>query len=254
MSATTTALAGIVSAGTYFSGSGAGLSSNTVPRASVANGTASHVVINSAGGALSSEATLALSRGGTNAALTSDVSLVKGIILAAGATAASTMTITEGNTVSSIVQRDSNGDSQFNTIYNIGASKQTLATTTVNRTATLDSYVSTTTGTSDYILQITTSVGFAGIIRAFICVADAAASSHYGVFDVVWRWKRTAGGLELNTTPTTKAIDRSSQSADYDVTITNSGTDVRVMVAHGAVVAGTLYWNGRFEVVRVKLS
>lgn len=42
--------------------------SSTIPRADVANGTADHVLINSGAGAMSSEATLAVTRGGTNLA------------------------------------------------------------------------------------------------------------------------------------------------------------------------------------------
>lgn len=55
---------GVFTAGT-FDGSGALLTTNTIPRLSVATGTANHVIINGVGGALSSEAQLAVTRGGT---------------------------------------------------------------------------------------------------------------------------------------------------------------------------------------------
>jgi hypothetical protein len=110
MSANTYTFTGTMAA-TTFSGSGASLTS--IPRAGIANGTADYVVINNGTGGLSSEATLATSRGGLgsswgaqagggvgNAAIAAVVGAATGTITAlsaATAATASTVAIRDGS-------------------------------------------------------------------------------------------------------------------------------------------------------------
>lgn len=243
---------GVLSATDYFSGSGSGLSSNTVPRAAVANGTASHVVINDGGGALSSEAQLAMSRGGTGAALAStlDTNILR---LAPSASAVSTILATAAATADSIVMRDASGNASFggSQIPSGGVAASTSSPTASGIQAACGS-VSTTAGVTAAILTIGTAAGYAGVVRCSIVVGDATASSHRGIFEAIWTWKRVgANPVEFTTTPSYKLVD---VSGSYDLTCAVVGTDVVVRANQDAGLATTLYWTGKFDVTHTKLS
>jgi hypothetical protein len=227
--------------------------SAAIGRSKIASGTANHVVINDAGGALSSEANLALSRGGTNAALTSDPINTTLLRFAPAATAVSTVVGSSSSTASTVVIRDASGNASFNSILlNSSIGPTIIAPVTSSATSVVGS-VSTSSGVTAVIVQITTAIGYAGSVKCLISSADNTAAQNYGFFEAVWFWKRTAGGLEFNTSPSSKVVDKSLPASLYDITATVSGTSIRINAAQG-VLATTLYWTGRFDIVHNQLS
>jgi hypothetical protein len=227
--------------------------SAAIARSKVASGTANHVVINDAGGALSSEANLALSRGGTNAALTSDPVNKTILQFTPAATAVSTVTGTSSSTASTVVVRDASGNASFNAITLNSSSGPTIAAPTTSSVVNVVGSISTSSGVTAVIIQLTTAIGYAGIIKCAISAADATAAQNYGLFEAMWFWKRTAAGLEFNTTPSTKVVDKSNVASAYDITATISGTSIRINAAQG-VLATTLYWTGKFDIIHNALA
>jgi hypothetical protein len=227
----------------------------SLDRTKVAAGTANNVVINDAGGVLSSESQLALTRGGTNASLTSDVSLVKFLQFTAGATAVSTITASAAATPSSAVIRDSNGETKFSSINITSVNQVTTVAPSANSSISQTASVSTTVGTTAYILNISTTSGYSGTIHLVMSVSNSTLGSHYGSFQAIYRWKRAGVGLDLTTTAPSKLIDRSDALADYDIACVANGNDVRINCVHGAYVAASaLFWTMKYDIVHNKLS
>lgn len=251
-----TTFAGVLAATDHFEGSGSGLSANSVPRASVANGTASHVVINAAvTGALDSEAQLALSRGGTNAALTADGSDLTFLCMQPLATSVSKIVATDAAIGNTAVVRNADGGASFSGTSTIGGdSAETLVAPTGNGVAYTAAHVSTTAGVTADMLSITTAAGYAGMVKCSVVAGNATLSEHRAAFDAIWSWKRVGATVEFTSTAPYKLIDKSDALADYDLTCALSGTSIIVRATHGAGLATTLYWTGRFDVINTKLS
>jgi hypothetical protein len=224
-----------------------------VDRTKLANGTPNQVVINDAGGVLTSEANLALSRGGTNAALTSDPVNKMLLQFTPAATAVSTVIGTSSSTVNSVVVRDSSGNASFNSVTLNSSTGPTIIAPTTSSITDVAGSVSTTSGVTAVIIQITTAIGYAGTVRCIISAANTTAAQDHALFEAVWFWKRTGAGLEFNTTPSSKVVDKSNVLSLYDITATVSGTSIRINAAQG-VLATTLYWTGRFSIVHNQLA
>lgn len=229
--------------------------SAAIARSKIAAGTVSQVVYNDGvSGLLTSEATLALSRGGTNAALTSDPTNKMILQFVPNATAVSTIIATNSSTASTVVVRDASGNAAFNDIQLNSSSGPTIAAPTTSSSVTATGNVSTSSGVTAMMIQITTAAGYTGCVRCMIAVGDAAASSNYGFFEATWYWKRTGGGgLEFNTSPTSKVVDKSNISSSYDISATTSSNNIRINAVQG-VLATTLYWTGTFTIVHGALS
>lgn len=216
-------------------------------------GSANHVVINDGLGALSSESHLALSRGGTNATLASDP--VNRMILQFTPTATSVSTIigTNASTANTVVVRDASGNASFNSVTSNSSTGPTIAAPTTSATVSVTGSISTSSGVTAAIIQITTAIGYAGSVRCIVTAADATAAQNYAFFEAVWFWKRTGAGLEFNTAPSSKVYDKSNGVSLYDITASISGTSIRINASQG-VLATTLFWTGNFTIVHNQLS
>lgn len=265
---------GDVTASGRFNGSGAGLSNGTVPRASMAAGTANHVVINDgSGGLLTSEATLALSRGGTNAALAADAT--KNIVLtlpALGSSVSASVQYTSSLVNSSIVSRGASGEVAVGaltsndvtvangSLYTMSgappATAKVLPTPTAN--VVMHAYATArTTGASQNpaIFTINTSADYASTVEVLVVVSqDTAASTATGVIKLIQRFQRTTlGGLSVVAPATMKVVDLDPGVSTVDVDLIVSGLNVNVRCNSGSE-SEPLYFQGYIIVQHRSMS
>lgn len=234
--------------------------SAAIARSKLASGTANYVVINDGTGVMSNEQRLALSRGGTNASLTADVTNNQVLVLAASGTAVTLVQYTSSNTNSTLVTRGGSGqisvgalDATSTTITAGGTETYTGASAGVTKQFTAPSANSVisgygtavTTGASQTVvpIQINTTADYASVVEVLVVVTQAtAAGVATGTIKLTQRFNRTtAAGTVLASSPAVKIIDLDAgvSTADIDLFVSSSNVQVRCKsVSEGE----NLYW------------
>lgn len=252
----TSAATGIpkITAGTWSSGTivnadvGSGAA---IARTKLANGTASHVVINDGSGQMSSEAQLSASRGGTGL----NLSAVAGpAVLAVNSGVTSALAYSQLATVNSIVQRDSSGDIRVNGISSAGnlviSAPLTLGdfghlSGLGGNVMSYASSVQTVGAVTSTLLQIATTANFTYSLRVLIAAKDVGATDSLLISYMV-KVKNISNVLSISSLLNNLSTKDASLTAATS-TVIASGTNIQIRVT--GIAAKTINWSA--EVISV---
>jgi hypothetical protein len=240
-------------------------------RSAIALGTANHVVINSGTGALSSEAQLAASRGGTgqnfsassgvikvatgtfsaSTIVNADIDAAAGIvdtklatISTAGKVSDSATSATSSNTVNTIMKRDTSGNTALNQITVNGFTQSMFGSSVYNRITT-SSAIATTNATPTTALTYATSTN-SGIKALFEIVSfNTTDNTSVGIY-VGEYFVKNIGGV-LTVTQISYATTLDAGLATSSVALVSSGTSVNVQVT--GIAATNISWRGALTII-----
>lgn len=247
MAATTRYYSGDITASGQFNGSGLGLTSHTVPRASIAtDGSAlNYIVSNDGSGNLTSVNYVPLAHGGTNASLTpGGAGTDNVIVLVGGGTAASLVRYSTTAVANSLVQRDgSGGFTMGSTTYTPSV---TFVTPTTECTQIGDNRVTTSNAaaTTLFTVPLNTSENFAALIDVKIIAGTTTGAT--AAFQMMWKAKNISGTVTVGATFASKSVDIDALIGTVDAAVSPSGTDVLVTVT--GILATTIQWGGHCSV------
>lgn len=244
-----------------------------IARSKLASGTASHVIINDGSGVLSSEAQLAVSRGGTG----QDFSAVTGPVVATVTSGvfAATLTYATANTNNALVQRDGSGNVNASTGTFTSVVTPTVSTSSGNLTispntgitsfgtgsiqfvpATIaggrflitTANIQTTNATTTTLTALSTpSSGTNGTnyhVRAFISLGDATGASATATYLFSFKVKNIGGTLTAtNLVNRESIVDNALNATAVSVTTGINVTNIRVT----GIAATNINWCGRFQ-------
>jgi len=226
--------------------------SAAITRSKLANGTASHVVINDGSGVLSSEAQLAPVRGGTGADLTSGSAGIAHITATTGVISNSLIVNADVDAAAAIV------DTKLDTISTSGKVANSATTATTASTASTivlrdsngniplsTSTVTTTDATATNIYTVTSATDVAYTIDAFLAIYDTT-NDITGSIKAVFKAKNIAGTVTTDG-PASKVVILDSGLENIDISITESGTTIQVQVT--GLAATSIKWNGEFKTI-----
>ena len=229
-----------------------------IDRNKLASGTANYVVVNNGTGVMSEEQYLALSRGGTNAALVAN-GVTNVLSLAAAGTAVGLTQFSAANINSTLVLRGPSGELS---IGNLTSTSSTINGGTISLTgiaAGVTTSVDAPTGNevvNAYGTAITTAAGQTPAVLMFITTANyvtvveiiavitqgTAAGVNTGVIKLTQRFNRTTiVGTVISTVPTFKITDLDADIATVDIDLVLSGSNV-IVRCKSMSEAETLYW------------
>lgn len=246
-----------------------------IARTKIATGSASHVVINNGSGVLSSEAQLAVSRGGTGQDFSGVGAGLNVVTITSGVASASTVATTAA-TPNTIVLRDGSGN-----IAVSGLSLTTLTVSTITTSAgdltinpvgdvqfgtnallfqsttvaggnalTANANVQTTNATPTTIYTMATvsggATGTTYLCRLAIALADVTGGSNTGTYVAHFKAKNIGGTITVSSIVSNISILDGGLTATA-ITTAVSGSDVLIRVT--GIAATTINWNGQFDII-----
>jgi len=241
-----------------------------ITRTKLANGTANHVVINTAGGALSSEAQLSTARGGLGADFSATGA---GPFIVTASSGAFTATLQYGtaSVANTIVQRDGSGNVALGAVTATSVQTPTITSTgnitltpttgvvlfgtsVINQVPTgiagsaINSYsasVQTTNATATTLFGLATTTGNSYYAFVNISAANTTSTTDTASYQYHVKFKNIGGTLTASLFNLITAADTSLTSAT--VTAVVSGTTLNFTVT--GIAATTIKWCGSFDIV-----
>ncbi len=238
-----------------------------IARTKLASGTANHVLINTAGGVMSSEAQLNVSRGGTGQDF-SGVGAGPFVVSASSGVLSATVGYGSATAANTIVQRDASQNFVANqiTAATIAATANLalspaggfvdLATAAIRNVptgvagslvTTTSASLSTANATPTTLYTLATTTGTSYIVRVMLTLSDTTGATNAGSFTFFYRVKNIGG------TVTNSAILSQSKSTDGGlsataVTLTTATTNSLLQVT--GIAATTIKWAARVEIAQ----
>lgn len=244
-----------------------------IQRSKLSSGTANQVVINNGSGVMTSEAQLAVSRGGTG----QDFSAVGAgpfITTVSNGIYSATLRYSTTSLANALVQMDGSGNisigsisaTQVNTntivstgtltitastAVNVGAGTIIQAPTTVagGSISRIPVNVQTVDATLTTLATIPTTAGAHGsaiAIRVFIALGNITSGNTTGMYDFYVKAKNIGGVLTISS-PIQSGSTLDTGLTTTSVAVNASGTNILIQVT--GVAATTIYWLGSIEVL-----
>lgn len=235
-------------------------SSAAIARTKLASGTANQVVINNGSGVMTSEAQLAVSRGGTGQDFSSIgtgpyvVSVISGVMSATviytTASTANTLVLRDGSgnitgNISTSTITTASGDLTLNPVGDITILDNNIkwapTTITGGGGGLYTANVTTTNATPTTLFTLATATGTSYAIEIQITLADSTGGSNSGMYRFAFKAKNLAGTVTVSSLAQTLNIADGGLTA-CAVSATSSSTNILVQVT--GIAATTIKWAG----------
>lgn len=245
-----------------------------IARTKIANGSANQVVINNGSGTLSSEAQLAVSRGGTGQNFSAVGTGLNVVTITSGVFSAGTQAVTTA-TPNTIVLRDGSGNIAIGSISASTVTTSTITTAsgdlTINPVGDVNfltnallfssttvaggsasiyhANVQTTNAAATTIFSLVTASGGSNgttyTLEATISLGDVTGGANTGSYRFLFKTKNIGGTITTSSIVSNVSILDGGLSATA-VSTSTSGANVLVQVT--GIAATTINWNGTFTI------